>query len=115
MSYPRVVALSHGFFRRWGSGLTFGGEAVDEEGGGGGGEVPVQGAEGAVGGGRVVALVLEVLTRPALRLQERPSAILDLTGQRATQKRALEREDGGGPFIPQRPENLRLPCLVQAR
>lgn len=34
-----------------GSGLTFSGEAIDEEGGGGGGEVAVKWTEGAVGGG----------------------------------------------------------------
>lgn len=80
----------------WGSGLTFGGEAVDEEGGGGGGEGSIKGTEGVIGGGRVVALVLEVLTRPALRLQERPRAALDrcLTGGHATQKRALAWEEG---------------------
>lgn len=56
--------------------LTFRGEAVNEEGGGGGGEVSVKGAEGAVGGGRVGVLVLEVLTRSAFCLQERPGAAM---------------------------------------
>ena len=56
---------------------TFRGEAVNEEGGGGGGEVCVKGAEGAVGGGRVGVLVLEVLTCSAFCLQERPGAAMD--------------------------------------
>lgn len=51
--------------------LTFRGEAVDEE-GGRGGAVTIEGAEGAVGGGRVVSLILEVLACPALCLQETP-------------------------------------------
>ena len=56
--------------------LTFRGEAVNEEGGGGGGEVSVKGAEGAVGRGRVGVLVLEVLTRSAFCLQDRPGVAM---------------------------------------
>lgn len=56
---------------------TFCGEAVHGKGGGGGAEVVIKGAEGAVGGGRVLILIPEVLTGPALCLEERRRAVLD--------------------------------------
>lgn len=63
-----------------------------------------------------MVLVLEVLTRPAFCLQERPSAALHrgLASGHATQRGALKQEDGGGSFIPQWLEPLGFRCMVQA-